>query len=273
MKIAVSVWSLRDEVDAGKLDQLSALEVVAEMGAPGMELGENYFPDTSDAYLSKLTEKAKSLGITLCALGAHNAFTDPESDQGREQIEWTKKWLKIAAELGCGGLNVFTGKIVEGVDLETQKRWAVESFRRCLDTAEELKMPMALENHNQLAMTGDEMVWFIEQVGSPWLRGNPDPTNFTLPLLLSGKQWDDLTEEDLEMIYPATRKIAPYMVHAHMKHGRYTPDGEFEKVSAQRIIEIYREVNYQGYITLEWLGLGDARQSTTQGISLLSKYI
>lgn len=265
MKASVSVWNLRDEIAAGKLDQLDALEVIAELGGEGAELSESYFPDTSDEYLRKLLNRAKAAGIELCSLDAHNAFTDPDSEQGREQIEWTKKWIRIAAHLGLPNLNVFTGTIIEGVDLDTQKRWAIESFKRCVDVAEEMQMPLALENHNLLAATGDEILWFLEQVGSPWLRTNPDPTNFVSIL--------DCPDEELETLYIETGKIAPFMVNAHMKHGEFTPAGELMRVDVRRLIALYRQVGYDGHVVLEWIGVGDARQSTAKGIELLKRHM
>jgi sugar phosphate isomerase/epimerase len=266
MKASVSVWNFREGIEQTKtMTQLDALSEIAQMGADGAELSQNYFPNLG-AYLSELRKHAESLGIDICAVDVHNSFTDPESEVGKKEIERLKMWIKIGAEeLNVPCLNVFTGSIISGVDLDTQKQWAIESFRRCMDTAEKYNMPLALENHNRLALTGNEIVEFIKQIGSPLMKANPDPTNFTDAYDLTGKS----SEEIHGMVFTETKKVARYMANAHLKHGFHDDRIEMGSEGVKHLLSIYREAGYDGHVALEWAGAVVMRETTTNYLNLL----
>jgi len=110
---------------------------------------------------------------------------------------------------------------------------------------------LALENHWGLARTPEGLLRILDRIQSPWLGGLMDTGNF------------------LEEPYAKLRAIAPKTVYVQAK--TYQGGGKWYtlELDYQRIAAILREVNYTGYVALEFEGNANPDRAVPESIRML----
>ena len=220
------------------------------------------------AYLRTLKRHAFINGIDLICLSTHQSFVSPKPEEVDQNVEHTKKCIEIAYELGAPCIRINTGRwntvdfdtlmanrgfepILPGHTEEEGFKWCIEGIQRCLPKAEECGVILALENHWGLARTPQGLLRILNAIPSPWLGALMDTGNF------------------LENPYEGLKLIAPKTVFVQAKtyHGGgewYTLDLDYK-----RIAKILAEVNYAGYVSLEFEGKESADSGVAKSIALL----
>ena len=133
--------------------------------------------------------------------------------------------------------------------------WCIDGVAQCVKKAEELGVLLALENHWGLAATPQGMLRIHKAINSPWLQLLMDTGNFL-----------EDPYDKLEMIAKDT-----CFVQAKTYYGGgvwYSLDLDYE-----RIVKILTNVNYQGYISIEFEGNEAAESGVRKSVEMLRKYI
>ena len=112
---------------------------------------------------------------------------------------------------------------------------------------------LGLENHWGLGRTAEGVLRVIRDVDSPWLRATLDTGNF------------------LEDQYEQYKQLAPEAVFVQAKTyfgggTWYTLDIDYDRVA-----KILRDVNYRGYISLEFEGKAKHETAIPQSLAMLRK--
>jgi sugar phosphate isomerase/epimerase len=142
---------------------------------------------------------------------------------------------------------------LEGYTDDDGFKWVIDSFERCLPTAEKCGVTMGLENHWGLGRTPDGVLRIVDAIDSPWLQVTLDTGNF------------------LEDPYDRLEQLAPHAVLVQAK--TYYGGGIWYALELDypRIAAMLRRHNYNGYVSLEFEGQEDWQTAIPKSLALLRK--
>jgi sugar phosphate isomerase/epimerase len=223
-------------IPAKRIDLFQFIDYCADQGCDGTELTSYYFPkDLDHAFLLGIKQHAFLRGIGISGTAVGNTFTLPAGSKRDAEIAAVKKWIDHAALMGAPHVRIFAGAAPTGVSPEQARLLCVGAIEECCEYAGSKGIFLGIENHGGIVATADGLLEIVRAVKSPWLGVNLDTGNF---------HTDD-PYEDLA-------KIAPYAVNVQVK-GEMRPSGKAsEPADLARLVKILREVNYQGYVALEY---------------------
>ena len=218
-------WSILDFVDW-----------CADQGVPGAEVTSYFFPpDVDDAFCLELRRRAYLSGVQLCGTAVGNTWTDGPGPQRDEQIAYVKRWTDLSAVMGAPHIRVFAGKLPKGMSEEEALKNCASAYQECLDYAATKGVFLGLENHGGIVERPENLLTLVNGAQSEWAGINFDSGNFR-------------TEDP----YGDLEKIAPYAVNVQLKLDIKKPDGTTEASDVDRVLDILRQANYQGWFTLEY---------------------
>jgi sugar phosphate isomerase/epimerase len=223
------------------------------------------------AYCQKLKRHALVNGVDLICLSIHQNFVSPQADERQKHIDHTIKCIQMAHELGvpCIRLNSGRWNTIKSFDELMKRRgeepeiegykdddafgWVIESIEKCLPQAERHGVVLALENHWGLTRKPEGVLRIVNAIQSPWLGAMMDTGNF------------------LEEPYPKLELMAPKTVFVQAK--TYFGGGEWYTLDLDyaRIARMLRDVNYRGYVSLEFEGKEDPATGVPKSLELLRK--
>ena len=268
IKLSVSSYSYwHFKGDKFPLDKV--IDEAAAMGLDGIDILHRQMESEDNAYLQRIKKHAYLNGIALTCLSIHQGFVTPDKDELKKNVEHTLHCIELAYKMGIPCMRLNTGRwntiksfddlmknrgvepILPGHTEEEGYQWCVEGIRQCLDKAAECGVLLALENHWGLGSTPEGMLKIHSMVNSPWLTLLMDTGNF------------------LEDPYDKLKMIAPLtgFVQAKTYYGGgewYTLDLDYKK-----IIRILRDVNYKGYLSIEFEGKEEAASGVRKSVALL----
>jgi L-ribulose-5-phosphate 3-epimerase len=255
LKIAVMLGNLR-------MERYEAMKKVVELGVPGIHItaGGPWDARTMDSAARKeLVAHVKGLGLEISAISCWGGEVDLTVEKDWEQnIEWGKKNLELAADLGCGIWQGHCGVMPEDVK---DPGWArvVDGMGQIAERGEQVGACLAIE-------TGPEPPYVlrrvITEVGSKAIRVNWDPANMILwgarACQLAGETYQ--REKWIERYQPneGARALADVIVHTHAKDAMVHEDGKRQEVPLgtgwvdwPRYVGYLREAGYDGYFAIE----------------------
>ena len=269
--IAVSTYSYwRYQKDA-KLPIEDCIDLAAEQGFDAVEILHVQMTREDNDYLQMLKRRAFVNGLALCGFSTHQGFVSPDKEERQKNIDHTLKCIELAYRLGIPTIRVNTGRWgtsksfdalmankgieprLEGYTDEDGFKWVIDSLEKCLKKAEECGVLLGLENHWGLGRDAEGVLKIVNAIDSPWLQVTLDTGNF------------------LENMYEQQKMMAPKTVYVQAKtyYGGgtwYTLDIDYDRVA-----ETLRDVNYRGYISLEFEGKEDPKTAIPKSLALLRK--
>ncbi|WP_372634874.1 sugar phosphate isomerase/epimerase family protein [Fodinibius sp.] len=245
------------------------IEQAAEMGFDGLEILWMQMQSYENSHLQRLKSKAFHAGLDLMGFSTHQDFLTPSEDERKEEIEKTIEQIDIAYRLGIPTMRINTGRwgtidsfdelmenkgiepVLEGYTREEGFAWVIDAISQCIPKAEECGVVLGLENHWGLGRTAEGVLKIVNAIDSPWLRVTSDTGNFL-----------ERQYEQLEMMAPKTSLV---QAKTYFGGGKwYSLDINYERVA-----EIFRAVDYQGYISLEFEGQADPAEAVPKSLNLL----
>jgi L-ribulose-5-phosphate 3-epimerase len=223
------------------------------------------------AYCQKLKRHALLNGVDLICFSIHQNFVSPDAAERQKHIDHTIKCIQIAHELGVPCIRLNSGRWntiksfdelmarrgeepeIQGYKDDDAFKWCIESIEKCLPDAERHGVVLALENHWGLTRKPEGVLRVVNAVKSPWLGALMDTGNF------------------LEEPYAKLEMMAPKTVFVQAK--TYFGGGEWYTLDLDyaRIAKILRDVNYRGYISLEFEGKEDPATGVPKSLEVLRK--
>lgn len=258
---ALSIPQCIDEAGEAGFDAVELLEVQIDRVEPGKK--------QDNAYLQGLKQRAALHGMSLCGMSTHQGFVTPDEDRRKQQVANTIASVELCYNLGIPFMRVNTGRWgtsgnfdelmrnkgveppLEGYTDEDAFPWVIDCFEQVLPTAEKCGVTLGLENHWGLGLTAAGVARIVNAIDSPWMQMLMDTGNFF-----------ERRYEQLEMMAPQT-----VFVQAKTYFGGgvwYTLDIDYNRVA-----KILRDVDYRGYISLEFEGREDARTAIPKSLALL----
>jgi len=260
-----SYWHFRPP----KVSIETVIDEAARMGVEGVDILHRQMDSEDKQYLQKLKRHAFTNGIDLICLSIHQDFVSPDPKERQKNIEHTLHCIELAYEMGIPCIRLNSGRWgttesfdklmelrgeeppLEGYTEDDAFGWCIDSIEKCLPKAEENGVLLALENHWGLTRTPEGLLRIVNAIQSPWLGVLMDTGNF------------------LESPYDKLAQIAPQAVFVQAK--TYYGGGEWYTLDLDyaRIARILADVNYSGYIALEFEGKEAAKSGVAKSIALL----
>jgi L-ribulose-5-phosphate 3-epimerase len=262
-----SFWQFNGPKENSPIED--CIDHAASMGFDGIEFLLMQMQSEENSYLQKLKRRAFYAGLDIMGFSTHQGFVYPEKQKREEEIAKTIRQIELAYQLGIPTMRLNTGRwnttksfddlmankgiepILEGYTVDEGFKWVIDSISQCIPTAEKCGVVLGLENHWGLGRTADGVLRIVEAINSPWLQITSDTGNFL-----------ENQYEQLEMMASKT-----FLIQAKTYYGGgkwYTIDIDYDRVA-----RIFRNVNYQGYVSIEFEGNEDPLTAIPKSLELI----
>ena len=262
--------------EALSFDQLC--QKAKEYGYDGVEL-DNKRPmgnplDLDEKKRDGMKNSLAKYGLEIPAIAANNDFSSPVPEHRECQLLMVRETARLAREMGAKVVRLFAAwpgvPIHDGVGtydfvrgdsfysfmrqypyVTMVDRWnhTLDCLKEAAKYGEEFGVTMVLQNHAPLIKTWKDVLTFVKQVNSPWLKVCLD-----LPIF---------EKQDKDYIANAVRTIGNLQTHSHFggeyyrdekgivkpKLLYYYADGIMPDYS--HYIQLMNEIGYSGYFTFE----------------------
>ena len=250
LALSLAAYSFRDSFNhkdpAKRITLFDFVDYCAEQGCQGAELTSYYFPTPiTTEFLLKLKRYAFLRGVEISGSAVGNNFALPPGEKRDQQMKLVNDWVYHAALLGAPHIRVFAGPKPKDADLAQARKFCIEGLEESAEYAGTKGIFLGLENHGGIVAEPEDLLEIIKAVKSPWLGVNLDTGNF---------QTDDP--------YTDLARCAPYAVNVQLKVEIKRRNSPQELSDIDRLARILRDVNYQGYVALEY----EAREDPWQTI-------
>jgi sugar phosphate isomerase/epimerase len=150
----------------------------------------------------RLRQQLERLGLRVACLAGYTDLSlgaeRPDVPAREMQILYVRELSRLAQDLGCNLVRVFTAFDHPAATPEQQWGWCVAGLRECARQAAAFGVTVGVQNHHNTAVHHDSLFDLLEEVGEPNCKAMFDAW---APAL----QGVDLPA--------AVRKMAPYVVH------------------------------------------------------------
>lgn len=195
------------------------IEIGATLGVEGLEFYSGFLED-DEAFLNKTKALLDKLGLQMPMLCCSPDFTEPDPDLLEKEVQREKRMIEITAFFGGKYCRVLSGQRRPGLSIDAGIAQVVRVIKGLLASAEKNGVILSMENHYkdsywrypEFAQKMAIFTAIIEQIDSPWLGVNYDPSN----TLLAG-------EDPLEMLNRVKHRVVS--MHAS---DRYLSSGTLE---------------------------------------------
>ncbi|MFO0844636.1 MAG: sugar phosphate isomerase/epimerase family protein [Gemmataceae bacterium] len=229
------------------------IDLGGKLKLPAVELTAYYFPKTTDDYLKATLSRCAGHGLAVSGTAVGNDFCHADKGRQRQQLADVKRWTEHSALLGARTMRIFAGTVKKG-DTEAEARQrCLEAIHEACDHAAKYKVTLALENHGGITATADQLLAIVRAVKHDWFGVNLDTGNF-----------------HTEAPYADLVRIAPYAVVTQVKT-EVAPKGKKEEADLPRLTRMLRDVNYQGYVALEYEAAEDPKTAVPRYLLELKK--
>lgn len=262
-----SFWQFNGPKEETPIEK--CIDDAARMGFDGIELLLVQMTSEENSYLQRLKRRAFHAGLDLMGFSTHQGYIYPDPELRKENVEKTIRQIELAYALGIPTMRLNTGRwgtiksfddlmankgkepILEGYTEDDGYKWVIDSIQKCMPKAKECGVVLGLENHWGLGRTADGVLRIVDAIDSPWLQVTADTGNF------------------LEDQYTQLEKLAPraFLIQAKTYFGGgkwYTLDIDYDKVA-----EIFKKVNFQGYVSIEFEGNDDPQKAIPKSLDLI----
>ena len=247
------------------------IDDAARMGFDGIELLLVQMTSEENEYLQNIKRRAFHAGLDLMGFSTHQGYIYPDPALRKKNIDKTIHQIELAYSLGIPTMRLNTGRwgtiksfddlmankgkepILEGYTEDDGFKWVIDSIEQCMPKAKECGVVLGLENHWGLGRTAEGVLRIVDAIDSPWLQVTADTGNF------------------LEDQYKQLEMLAPkaFLIQAKTYFGGgkwYTLDIDYNKVA-----EIFKKVNYQGYVSIEFEGKDEPQTAVPKSLELIRK--
>jgi L-ribulose-5-phosphate 3-epimerase len=276
IKIALSSYSLRafgggpDGRQTPSAEQM--IDLAAEFGANGIEFLIEHLRSsgkTSRRALHELKQYMAIRAIAPVTIAASHNPVQTTAEARAVELDKLIEAIDIAAELGAPFVRTLGGRwhtitdfsallanngeepAADGYTIDESYDWVIEAVKAASAYAGLRGVTLVLENHWGLTGTAAGTARIHDGVNSPWLKYVLDTGNFV--------HRPDMYAE-MQVFFPDLA-----ILHAKVYAGGgvlVTPDIDYRRVAA-----MLADVDYHGYVSIEFEGKADPRDGVTAGIA------
>ncbi len=220
--------------------------------------------DYDDKARAALKAKMERLGLKLAYIAGYTDFTAGTDKPGIPHVEMQALYVgqvaKMARDLGTDMVRVFTGYERPGVAYETQYAAVLEGLKMAGREAAKYGVTLAVQNHHDIALHHDAMLWLLKEVNLPNVKAGWDA-------------WSpNLEGQSAAEIRAGILKLKPYIVNTiaadYVRLPRFKYENHLTNYAAEQPVmravpmgegvidyktffNALKEIGYQGYISYE----------------------
>ncbi|CAM3900020.1 sugar phosphate isomerase/epimerase family protein [Lederbergia lenta] len=270
MKLGMSSYSLFQAMHKGEMDILDVLDWVKEIGGEHLELvpmGYDFIE--TPELIGQVKEKAASLGLDLSnyAIGAN--FICDTDEKFEQEIERVKQHVDICHQLGVKFMRhdianrEANERTLDQFTKDLPK--LVEACQRIADYAKDKGIVTSIENHGFYVQASDRVQAIVHQVNRENFRTTLDIGNFLCydenPLTAVKNNLPIASVVHLKDFYYRQDKVNRFggWFNTHFGNqlrGAIVGHGD---LPMPEIIELIRESDFNGYVTIEFEGVEECR--------------
>jgi sugar phosphate isomerase/epimerase len=273
MQLALSSWSFHTPLYAGEMRLWDVTGEARVLGFSQVELQDQFLwpygnrlmqavrrftnppsPAPEGRFydpplLGRVREALAHYGSTLAAWNADPDLGRPQTrDRDRAYVRLA---LKTARQLGAPLVRITIDHRAAGEHISD----TTDSLAVLAVDAEREGVRLALENHGREEMDAAQLLGFVQGVNSPWLGICLDFGNFK----------PGYGDDDFEM-------LARHAIHAHAKSYAFDEDGEETTIPFGHRLGVLKSIGYQGVISIEYEGDGDAAEGIRRTHRLIERH-
>lgn len=254
-------WNVQDFLDFSKSQGVTYVELL------------NLFWRDQEREIAEL-EQTLGRDLICASYAVSNDFANPDPEAFAQSQHEVIAGIYTAKRLGATVVRVFAGNARPERPWQESFNQIVAGMKTVSAVAEREDVTLCLENHGHLAGRSDQVKAIIDAVQSPRLRAAFDVGNFIL-----------VDQDPLE----AERDLLGYFKHVHLKDIEPC-EGEdcWQSVSGRKYrgaplgrglvplkeaLQLLRDHEYDGYLTLEFEGPGDERIGIEHSLQTLHKLL
>jgi len=242
-KISLAQWSLHREFKSGQLDTLDFAKTANAYGIDGIEYVNQLFSEKAKdkKYIAELKTRAAGEGVwsVLIMIDREGALGDADKAKRTLAVDNHKKWVEIAAYLGCHSIRV---NAHSGGSYEEQIKLAADGLRRLSEFADPFGINIIVENHGGLSSNGAWLAEVIKTSGHPRTGTLPDFGNFKI---------SDTESYDR---YKGVEELMPFARGVSAKTHDFDAKGNEIHTDYARMMKIVAAAGYHGYVGIEYEG-------------------
>jgi sugar phosphate isomerase/epimerase len=247
LMLSLNAFSFNKQLLSGEISLKELMVWCNQQGFDGIDITGYYFrsyPEVpSDDEIYEVKRLAHKLGLSISGTGVRNNFSLPNLADRLKEIELVKNWVDVAHKLGAPVLRIFSGKnIPDDFTWKETADWMIEDIKTCVEYAQSKGVIIGLQNHNEFIKTLEQYEYIHYGVGSEW---------FGLVLDIGSFRQGDTFEE--------IKKAIPYAVNWQLKERMYIKNQE-QKTNYKQLLKLIKSSQYQGFLPIETLGEGDAKE-------------
>lgn len=248
IKTSCNLYSFNGPLTRGEMTLDQVIEFCAELGFDAVDPTGYYFAGypapATDAEIYRIKSLAFRSGVAISGTGVRNDFAVPDATRRAADVAHIARWVEVAAKLGAPVLRVFDGRVMpDGYAKAEVVEWIVAGIQSAVTLGAARGVAIVLQNHNDALKEADDFLEIRRRIPSPWFGLNVDIGS----LRTTGDP------------YRAVARLAPHAYTWQVKELVYRNNVE-ERVDLRQVVRILRDVGYRGYVPIETLGPGDARE-------------
>ncbi len=244
VKIGTRSWNFRRDLKSGAMTIEGLLRTAASMGLDGVEVLARQLPSFALERVREYQKEAADIGVEIAAIALETDFAHPDPGVRRAEIETACTWTRIAGLSGIPIVKTFTGDLDPRADEAAQRGWVRDALAECAESAQAYGVTVVPENHSSVCFTYQELLSLVKDVGHPRCRACPDVYNFSKH-----------TGEDV--VYEAARALVKDSPYSHLQFYEIDDTGRELHMDMKRLVKIYQDAGYRGYLMIEWEGKED----------------
>jgi hypothetical protein len=249
-------------------------QVKERLDIDAVEICQFHLPERSDAYVGQLKRALDDAGVGVINMPIDvGNVSDAHEGHREEDLREIEEWMRVAAALGSRMVRVNASNPLAEKD-NAPLDVTIASYKRLGQTARSLGLQLLLENHGGITSDPQVIIDLMEAVGTDLLKGLTDIGNFE-PMM--SRQWAIMQGQtpppmDLEPLYAAVARIAPYAALVHAKTHEFDAQGNPQPLDVVRALRVVRDTGYSGPISLEYEGSdGDPWENTLRTKALVEQ--
>ncbi|HOL21926.1 MAG TPA: sugar phosphate isomerase/epimerase family protein [bacterium] len=251
--------SLKEMIDIAKKYGYDGIEPRAqEKHKHGIEI------DTLPEERKEIRRIFEGEGIECACIATSIRYCFTDETQREKEIELTKKFIDLAADIGCKRIRVFGGVPDRVITYEEAIKIVADALSKVKDYAETFKVYVCLETHDFFSRA-DIAAAPVKKVNSPFIKIN----------------WDIMHPfTKLMTIEEAFTELKGLIEHCHIHDGTYDKarvpklalmgEGEIPYNIAVRLL---KNSGYRGYLSGEYINAWPPEVVLPHDIEVLKSYM
>jgi len=254
MQISISTYSFRDLIrQFWSFNQIG--DKLNELNVKFVEINNSF---TNPNGLIKICDMFREKGINpiLLTIDGNNYFQ--KSDKNRkEQFEWMKKWIDAAKNSNINMIRANMGHQKLTRNFNKPLRKITHTFKPILDYCEKNEIVHTFENHGGISANIEFQILFANQFNSKYFGYLLDTGNYN----------------PKSLIYENIKKLGKLIKIVHAKMYNFDENGFESTLDYNKIIQLLKEINYDGYLSIEFEGSLSPIEGIEKSVALLRKLI